>query len=1718
MFKSKNKRRRFIYNSVALLITIMLALTGLGVYFAINKKEPTPPPAKVDPLDWAIDDWDGESVNADSWINGDKFANRGNKSYTIDSAESFAYFIDIVNNEDIAKEYNFFKGYTVYLNTSIDLAGNSIDPIGIKIVLNNTICSTFQGTFDGSYYTIYNAKINGNGLFSYTENATIRNIGLYNPTINSTSNYTGGIVGEAINTNIENVYVSAGSITGTGIVAGLVGKYTSSNGNHSINNSFADTIITAEETAGLVGYIETNSLALNLVEINNSYYTIVDNAFFGDNNYIEANNVFMASNKSQFVDWDYASEYTLDNTWCDYTFVEGSEKLDFDYPILTRFNKAFITGSCYENTVKNLSNGEVINVETIADAFATAGSDDELEVNIIVEKVYIKDTAVIDGNAKVTLNTAVDTTIVRADSSISNMIIGAENSTLVLGQENATDTTAKLIFDGQKEYFKAHNLTTGAAVYVQGYDFEIYSNVIIKDNINNKEGYGGGLFVNELNSGNQDDATVAIMGGATITNCEAKYDGGGACIVWNADNTNIKLNITNCKSNTNGGGLAIIEDIDENLQTVNAMVKKYGGRYQSYKPMSRWSKTGATSTTVTGTYSGNSTTSYGGGVYFETTYGGATLTLEGDLDDSTLESLYKTKIYSNSAANGGGVAARDNDTTNDGAVVVMLYDVLLGTHSPTNTDTRYGNTATNNGGGVFCRGSINVTGGYCKFNHASGKGGGLYRENSGTNHGFLGIYSCGTGSGYVQEIDSSGLYPPAVITRNTSATEGNNTYGFGSATYYTTTNSSQLVYYYDNLPTASITGYKFTGCWATSSSSTTTSHVNTVNKSSSGTFYAIYCKEFNIYNHYYYENSIANYTSVLFSCQSASNNSSYTYTFNANIQKLPVGYEFAGYTTTNTCIEYTNEATTYNETDGSSCICYDTPTADSIWGNGNSTAPTFISIDVSKFTTSEATLNVYAVYKKQFTFYYSEDSAFGTKVITLYYGYNVNATIYSNSIHYGSETKAYTYESTKLGYSFYGYSNTSELVGQYTGDIYENNGIEPVVIVSNTSTVNQSTSTGNYYAVFKRTWNWYYSNNGSNTITSGYYKYDTIANAEYYQSNILNMTNYTFVGWSTANDTNLEYSADVPLTEKSGSFYAVWHNTSGTRLISETLTHNFYSVNDLVYDTATSIKTIPYVNVEKYFNYDLTESRTLTTGGVEGTPTYSTLTYSNIPNHSAFDFSGWSRGVSTNPLTLGSLIDTPTENTNYYAVWTKTWKFYDNYDSVITYEENYEYNSSELQYYIKANPTLVNYTFVGYSYDNDNEVEITAGDSETTINTTASITSFYAVWLIGNGSHVIDETLIHTFYLTNDSDKIEVNTIKTYEYINDDVYWNYSLSNSRQENNNFLGNTSYSPLAFRTATKDGYEFLGWATSENVTTATWMANDRTPTDSETWYAVWVELVSITINITGNTNNSTYGIVVNNITHTTSFILRADIRQSDVVTIGGTDNNQLLIVYVNGKVQVPATYGSINDLAVSSTWFTGEDCIVDFVFKSAYKQNIILDGTSSISGVTIETATGYAQEEYMSSDGYIVRDTKIKLTVNESTLVGNSNKAFLGFSYTIGNDTFATLNEGDSRFIKSDEGYIYTTIANVTNITIYVKNIITSINVNADALLSEITIQNEDGFVMSVSADMTSIFEGSWTITSGNIADGIALFSTGMNSNGKVTQSVIDGKYIFTFTLI
>ncbi len=791
--KKKKQIKISLISCLAVLMVALITFTTLGIIFSNRKKAPGE--TVVNPLEWSVDEWDGESEDDLHWFSGDEYANRGEKSYTIDSVASFIYFVNITNDATLAREYDYFKDYTVYLNTNLNLNGHAMKSIGMKVDTGDSVISTFQGTFDGSYYTIHNATIDGAGLFGYVENATIKNVGLYNATIDSTDDYVGGIVGYAINTNIEDTYVRLGSVTGAGTVGGLVGKMLSTNGTYHITNSFADTSITGVTRGGLVGNVDCNTMDANIINLDYCYYTGEYTATGNTVTNLSTNNVFRAADIGQFYAWDYEPSYSLAYTWCNYSFAPNSTELSFSYPILTKFNKVFMTGSCYENTVVSLDesgavSSEASNVTTIADAFDLADDNETVKVEMIVEQATMDTPAIVKANAEVWLDTEKNIDITRSNTMSDVLITAGENASLVIGSDDNTNT---ITIDGNRDYVEANNLQSSAMIVINAEaGSNIGANVTLQNNTNNMDGNGG---------------IIAIVDGEEYRNVETVRN-----------NLNLLTSSSSVRPRRTTITTSGTSQVSSNISGGSAT--NGGGLYVSIS-----STTGTTVIGVIADITSCTASSNGGGVYL---YGARTSSYRNFLFGSgvTSSSVDSSVILrGNKARNGGGINARGSNISN--GWTIKIYGSIDN------------NSSTGNGGGIFLwqANSLQLQStGRIFYNSTSSNGGGI---------------SDTYGRSTITGGSTSRVYS------NTASGEGDNTYGISTRTvtlYGRGSSSSSVTYeiqYLDSCPEYKPTGYfdwnsRTIRGWASSSSSTSvsvsgssTNIKNTSTTDSTNTYYMV---------------------------------------------------------------------------------------------------------------------------------------------------------------------------------------------------------------------------------------------------------------------------------------------------------------------------------------------------------------------------------------------------------------------------------------------------------------------------------------------------------------------------------------------------------------------------------------------------------------------------------------------------------------------------------------------------------------------------------------------------------------------------------------------------------------------------------------------------------------------------------------------------------------
>ncbi len=1616
---------------IAALMVLMLVFTSLGIYYGNRRRGPQT--GAVNPLDWSIDEWDGESVSDQDYFQGAEFGNRDEKSITINSAASFLYFISQVNDLEIARQYDYFKDYTVYLNTNIDLKGASIDAIGMKVDAETHTYSTFQGVFDGGYYTIFNATINGNGLFNYVENATIQNLGLYNVSINSAEEsveYVGGIVAEAVNTDIHNTYVNHGSISGAATVGGIVGMLLSTDGNHYVTNSFADVEISGNTVGGIIGYANANHSEANTIYVSHSYFTGDTNGIARrDSDHISTDNLIKATNVSQFYSWDYAAEYNLEKTWCDYSYREGSTELSFNYPILTRFNKVFMTGSCYENTVKNETTGEIINAETISDAFDSVGDNQTAEVNIIVEKVFMEDTAVASGTSAVTLNASVDTSVVRGDSNPLSLIVGTDSSTLVLGDENAsseadddnnlvrTDDLPTIVLDGERERVTRENLTTNALVYSQGNTVEMYDNVILQNNINNADGYGGAICLNLVE-------TETHLEGGQILNCTATKDGGGIYCFGNSLSTNHVI-ISNCSTDGDGGGVYFsVEATDApTLQALSYLRTASNSKY--VRP------------------------------------------LAGQINTSGLYEMYGTTISNNSATNGGGIYASSVYIISEmGYNGYGFYSTVMGVVS--------NNTATKNGGGIYQSSSseLIVTGLGTITNNTANLGGGIY---------FLGTFNyC---DWYFDESTYTWgplEYELCTIMYNEASTGGGIYNGSGDP--------SRMRFMFN--------------LWEYNDMSTVSLFIddNTATFVNFGQ---------NTYNCGYTQRRIKYLTNTT---------TSYTYRYQQCLfddydpttdgnprLSVPSGYTLAGFSNSFTgggSLMPKVFSTSYGPTTTSSATVAGQNI--DIYSGTEITDSTIYyaawQYDTNGTRTSTSTLS-HRFYGTPGSSSYSTVTTTKTTKYTGVARYLAcdRSTIWTASSGGTAGTSSYTTLSSPLtfgttvsGYRFEGWTTSSSgTTATWTsGTQTPTSATSYYAVWSDTSGTRTSsssithkfyTASGAYtpvsttktstYTGVRKYYN--YRLTSSTTSTTGGSLSSTSYSTLSYRT--ASKSGYSFEGWTTSSSgTTATWTSGSKTPSSATTYYAVWSDTSGTRSSTSTLTHTFYKASGTS-SSATTTKTTPYTGVKVYYTYTLGSPRTENTGGTAGTPSYTSLSspvaFGSTTARTGYRFAGWTTSNTGTSATWTSGTQTPTSNTTYYAVWSRTLTlrhYYTSSDYYTTTETSRcAYNgsiSSITASVTSSTPSLDGFNFHGWAASSPSEggnsptiytsrtIDVSAASTTSNLyavwsrsvhfyynGTSASITRFYP-YNTATGTKYISifstaptgytlygYTNISSFtnntttapsrisYSTN-TNNIVTTAASTRVYA---VYmrtWTFHVDGDTTTTRNayYMYNAkasasysqSYSP------TKSGYSFVGWTTSETGTAAS-SSNVSLTTESGSWYAVWrsnaqsSEIVAgspstgtATYTLTFNGNNNTSGNT-NNVTGTINISYSRErayyLQYNYNLTTATQVNESYGPNYESGRTYPTLTLPSNGFIKTGYTFMTW--------------------ALGSATGTTYAVGSTYTPTSGTSATMYAVWDPNdyiLTFNANSGTLTGDE-------TYTVTYD--ATLNNNLANYIPTKEGYTF-----------------------------------------------------------------------------------------------
>ena len=450
------------------------------------------------------------------------------------------------------------------------------------------------------------------------------------------------------------------------------------------------------------------------------------------------------------------------------------------------------------------------------------------------------------------------------------------------------------------------------------------------------------------------------------------------------------------------------------------------------------------------------------------------------------------------------------------------------------------------------------------------------------------------------------------------------------------------------------------------------------------------------------------------------------------------------------------------------------------------------------------------------------------------------------------QAKLSTTKPTRTGYDFLGWSKSQEAeVAEYEA--------------GETITINKGTTY--LYAVWKvKSYSLIYNaNGGTNAPTTESREYDSVKNLS---SKTPTRVGYTFKGWGlSAITTTVSYHPGDAFTMPANNvtLYAVWevksyqlsYNANGgtgapseeereygsnQALSSVIPTREGYEFLGWNTDKDASSATyqagdlfpMPSNDVELFAIWSITSFKlTYNANGGTGAPSQETREYNSIkplsstkPTRPDYNFLGWAYTDDAEgpAYQAGDNFIMPSYNVTLYAVWAEATK----YTFTLIYNANggsgevpstqsYTSTTEQTHEFIVGTlvPTREGYTFDGWNFNKDAANGMYHGGESVSV--AVGTFTFYAIWIVN---------------------KYEL----TY-------HANGGSGAPEKETRNY---NSTSPLSSTIPTREGYEFLGWNTNKDASTALYSPNQSftMPASNTILYAIWkIKSYQLTYNANG-----------------------------------------------------------------------------------------------------------------------------------------------------------------------------------------------------------------------------------------------------------------------------
>ena len=270
-----------------------------------------------------------------------------------DGSEDFPFIINTEEEFLRISEFEGFLDYNYVLGNDLDFSSYIEKDFYVPI---GTAQTPFTGVFDGNNHSISNLNANyqqlytSYGIFGYTENATIKNLRLYNCNFSSSraGSYFGLLVGKDNNSEFSNITISGGESSINATFSGSVVGNSNLSSFANVYSNYSFTNIEGMYLGGIIGYMNNSG--------------IYNSAFFGElletnYDYVAGLAGIMLSSTANYIDISvlvnnitdfYGISYSIENSIINNFLIEIRSN------IVTSNNNSYISFYSNNSLISNI--------------------------------------------------------------------------------------------------------------------------------------------------------------------------------------------------------------------------------------------------------------------------------------------------------------------------------------------------------------------------------------------------------------------------------------------------------------------------------------------------------------------------------------------------------------------------------------------------------------------------------------------------------------------------------------------------------------------------------------------------------------------------------------------------------------------------------------------------------------------------------------------------------------------------------------------------------------------------------------------------------------------------------------------------------------------------------------------------------------------------------------------------------------------------------------------------------------------------------------------------------------------------------------------------------------------------------------------------------------------------------------------------------------------